>query len=95
MQTPIHLSIGQEAVAGVSCNLNGNDKVYGSHRGHSHYLALGASIEKLLAEVLGKATGAAKGMGALCLRAGSEGFHGSVPIVEKQLYNCIRCWFSR
>jgi TPP-dependent pyruvate/acetoin dehydrogenase alpha subunit len=82
-KAPCHLGIGQEAVAvGVSAHLNAGDKVYSGHRGHSHYLALHASLDRMMAEVLGKATGASGGMGgSMHLFAPELGFHGSVPIV--------------
>lgn len=81
--TPVHLGIGQEAVAvGVSTHLNDGDRIYSGHRGHSHYLAMHASINRLMAEVLGRATGASGGMGgSMHLFAPEAGFHGSVPIV--------------
>ncbi len=80
---PCHLGIGQEAVAvGVSSALRNSDRVYGGHRSHSHYLALGGSIDAMMAEILGKATGASKGMGgSMHLFQPDVGFHGSVPIV--------------
>lgn len=82
-KAPCHLGIGQEAVAvGVSAHLNAGDKVYSGHRGHSHYLALHAPLDGMMAEVLGKATGASGGMGgSMHLFAPEVGFHGSVPIV--------------
>lgn len=80
---PCHLGIGQEAVAvGVSSALRPSDRVYGGHRSHSHYLALGGSIDAMMAEILGKSTGASKGMGgSMHLFQPDVGFHGSVPIV--------------
>ncbi len=80
---PVHLGIGQEAVAvGVSSNLLKTDKVFGGHRSHSHILALGASMHKLFAEIMGKDTGHSRGMGgSMHLRDESVGFCGSVPIV--------------
>ncbi|MBO6719048.1 MAG: thiamine pyrophosphate-dependent dehydrogenase E1 component subunit alpha [Rhizobiaceae bacterium] len=82
-KTPVHLGIGQEAVAvGVSAHLNSGDRVYSGHRGHSHYLALHAPLTAILAEVMGRATGASRGMGgSMHLFAPESGFHGSVPIV--------------
>lgn len=82
-RTPVHLGIGQEAVAvGVSAHLNSGDRVYSGHRGHSHYLALRAPMRGLIAEVLGRSTGASGGMGGSMHLYGPEaGFHGSVPIV--------------
>lgn len=83
IKCPCHLAIGQEAVSvGVAHNLNKKDKVFGNHRSHAQYLSLGGSVEALLAEVLGKATGCSKGMGgSMHLYSGAHGFHGSVPIV--------------
>ena len=83
IKCPCHLGIGQEAIAvGVSQLLNASDKIFGAHRSHSHFLALGASIKSLIAEVLGKDTGCSKGMGgSMHLRSPEHGFYGSVPIV--------------
>jgi pyruvate dehydrogenase E1 component alpha subunit len=82
-RTPVHLGIGQEAVAvGVSAHLNKGDRIYSGHRGHSHYLAMHAPLRGIMAEVLGRATGASGGMGgSMHLYAPESGFHGSVPIV--------------
>lgn len=80
---PVHLGVGQEAVAvGISAALRKTDRVFGAHRSHSHLLALGASVHKLFAEVLGKETGHSKGMGgSMHLWDQESGFFGSVPIV--------------
>lgn len=80
---PCHLGIGQEAVAvGISAELRASDRVFGGHRSHAHYLALGGAMDGLMAEVLGKVTGASHGMGgSMHLFAPDVGFHGSVPIV--------------
>ena len=59
-----HLYIGQEAVAaGVSMNLNDDDYVASTHRGHGHLIAKGADFNKMLAEVMGKKGGYCKGKG--------------------------------
>jgi pyruvate dehydrogenase E1 component alpha subunit len=80
---PVHLSVGQEAVAvGVSAHLRASDRVFGTHRSHSHLLALDSSVEGLFAEVLGRDTGHSKGMGgSMHLWDQPKGFYGSVPIV--------------
>ncbi|MFH1263141.1 MAG: thiamine pyrophosphate-dependent dehydrogenase E1 component subunit alpha [Pseudomonadota bacterium] len=80
---PCHLGIGEEAIAvGVSRHLRNSDRVFGAHRSHSHYLALGGELGGLMAEVLGKASGCSGGMGgSMHLVARSKGFLGSVPIV--------------
>ncbi len=64
MRTPIHLSIGQEAVAvGVCTALRKDDYISSNHRGHGHYLAKGGNLKELIAELHCKETGCAKGRG--------------------------------
>lgn len=64
IKSPVHLSIGQEAVSvGVCEALRHDDVVFGSYRGHALYLAKGGDLKKLIAELYGKVTGCAKGKG--------------------------------
>jgi TPP-dependent pyruvate/acetoin dehydrogenase alpha subunit len=64
IKSPVHLSIGQEAVAvGVAEALNDDDVAAGSYRGHATYLAKGASLPAFMAELFGKSTGCAGGRG--------------------------------
>ncbi len=64
MRTPVHLFIGQEAIAaGVCRSLNRTDYIFSTHRNHGHCLAKGMSYYKLLAEFHGKKTGCAGGKG--------------------------------
>lgn len=83
VKCPAHLAIGQEAASvGVAAHLRKTDRAFGCHRSHSHYLAMGASLDGLMAEVLGRATGCAGGFGGSMHLYGREaGFFGSVPIV--------------
>ena len=61
---PLHLSTGQEAVpAGVCINLSNEDLITSTHRGHGHTLAKGASMEKMMCELFGRATGFNGGKG--------------------------------
>src|SRR5512132_2389870 len=61
---PLHLSTGQEAVAaGVCRNLLPTDLLTSTHRGHGHTLAKGASMEKMMCELFGRATGFNGGKG--------------------------------
>jgi len=69
----LHLGIGQEAVAvGALSLLHDDDYVYGGHRSHGHAIAKGADINKLMAEIAGRATGYCGGKG------------GSMHIVAKE-----------
>lgn len=64
MKCPVHLCIGQEAIAtGVCLNLEKNDYVFSNHRGHGHCLAKGSAMGPLLAEFYGKKTGCSAGKG--------------------------------
>lgn len=64
IKSPVHLSIGQEAVSvGVIDVLDTSDVVAGSYRGHAAYLAKGGSLKGMLAEMYGKSTGCAGGKG--------------------------------
>mgnify|MGYP000038163641 FL=1 len=59
-----HVYIGQEAVAaGVCACLRPDDYVLSTHRGHAHSIAKGAPLERLAAEILGRATGLNRGRG--------------------------------
>jgi acetoin:2,6-dichlorophenolindophenol oxidoreductase subunit alpha len=61
---PLHLSTGQEAVAaGVCLNLAREDYLTSTHRGHGHTLAKGASMERMMCELFGRATGCNGGKG--------------------------------
>jgi pyruvate dehydrogenase E1 component alpha subunit len=61
---PVHLSVGQEAVAvGVSASLRKGDWATSTHRGHGHYIALGGDARLLVAEIYGRATGICGGKG--------------------------------
>jgi pyruvate dehydrogenase E1 component alpha subunit len=61
---PLHLSTGQEAVpAGVCANLSRQDLITSTHRGHGHTLAKGASMERMMCELFGRATGFNGGKG--------------------------------
>src|SRR5436305_10447274 len=64
IKSPVHLSIGQEAVAvGVCAGLRPSDIVFGTYRGHAVYIAKGGELPKMMAELYGKAKGCAKGKG--------------------------------
>jgi acetoin:2,6-dichlorophenolindophenol oxidoreductase subunit alpha len=60
----IHLSIGQEGVAaGVCGELGRDDMVYSNHRAHGHAIALGAPLERVMAELMGREGGLCRGLG--------------------------------
>jgi pyruvate dehydrogenase E1 component alpha subunit len=64
MRTPVHLCIGQEAIAAGVCQfLKKEDYVFSNHRCHGHYIAKGMSLSSLMAELYGKAGGCCGGKG--------------------------------
>lgn len=83
MRCPVHLSIGQEAVAaGVGLALRRDDLAVSGHRAHAHYLGKGGDLQAMLAEIYGKLTGCSYGKGgSMHLIDESAGFMGSTAIV--------------
>jgi TPP-dependent pyruvate/acetoin dehydrogenase alpha subunit len=64
MHGTMHLSIGQEGSATGTClSLRTDDAITSTHRGHGHCIAKGASLERMMAELLGKETGYCRGRG--------------------------------
>lgn len=62
IQSPVHLSIGQEAVAvGVCASLSESDLIFPNYRGHAFYLARGGNLSAFFAELMGRQTGFSKG----------------------------------
>ena len=58
----VHLYIGQEAIAATICSrLTDEDYIASTHRGHGHCIAKGASLDKCMAELMGKDTGYCRG----------------------------------
>lgn len=69
-----HVYIGQEATGVAVCDwLNADDYVFTTHRNHGHVIAKGGDPKKVLAEIIGRATGYCQG------RAGT--FHVAAPEV--------------
>lgn len=60
----LHQYQGQEAIAaGVCCALRKEDMIFSTHRPVGHAIAKGVSLERIAAEIWGKATGCAGGKG--------------------------------
>jgi TPP-dependent pyruvate/acetoin dehydrogenase alpha subunit len=59
-----HAALGQEAVAVGACfALRPDDYVTSTHRGHGHAIAKGASVSRMMAELLGRQDGYCRGKG--------------------------------
>lgn len=64
IQGNIELSIGQEAAAAALCSwLNTDDYAAGTHRSHALAIAKGVRMDRILAEIYGRATGLVGGRG--------------------------------
>lgn len=83
MKTPIHLSIGQEAIAaGVCLHLKRDDQIFGTHRSHAQYIAKGGDLKKMIAEMYLRRTGCSQGRGgSMHLVDPDAGIPGSTAIV--------------
>lgn len=61
---PLHLYVGEEGVAAGACAaLEKGDYITSTHRGHGHCIAMGGDVKRMLAEIVGRATGYCKGKG--------------------------------
>jgi TPP-dependent pyruvate/acetoin dehydrogenase alpha subunit len=91
IKSPVHLSIGQEAVSvGVCESLRADDIVYGTYRGHALYLAKGGSMRAMVAELFGKANGCARGKGgSMHLVAADKGVMGMSAVVGTTVANAV------
>ena len=59
-----HSCIGQEAIAvGACAALRADDQIVTHHRGHGHTIAKGADMRRMMAELMGRATGYCGGLG--------------------------------
>lgn len=64
MRCPIHLSVGQEAIAvGLGAVLARSDQMLSTHRCHAHYLAKGGDLKAMIAELYGREAGCCGGRG--------------------------------
>lgn len=83
MKTPMHMSMGEEAiVAGICHALKREDQAFGTYRSHALYLAKTLETDLFFAELYGKETGLAKGKaGSMHLCAPEAGLLGTSAIV--------------
>lgn len=91
IQSPVHLSIGQEAVAvGVAATLTKDDWVFITYRGHAFYLARGGPLPEFFAELMGRRTGLSKGKaGSMHLAAPRQGVIGASAVVASTISHAV------
>lgn len=87
IQSPVHLSIGQEAVAvGICVALNENDLLFPNYRGHSFFIARGGDLRFFFAELMGRQTGISKGKaGSMHLADPSHNVMGASAVVASTI----------
>lgn len=83
----LHLYIGQEAIAvGAESVIEAQDFMITAYRCHGHYLARGGTAKQGMAELMGKATGCAKGRGgSMHFYNAAENFVGGWGIIGAQI----------
>lgn len=82
-----HLCIGQEACSvGMAWAMQPGDTMTCTYRGHGHALALGMTMNAMMAEMMGKASGACRGKGgSMHMTDAANGLLGANAIVGAQL----------
>lgn len=87
MRTPVHLSVGEEAIAAGVCQaLNFKDQLFGSYRSHGIYLSRTLETDRFFAELYGKKDGVAKGKaGSMHLSAPESNIMGTSAIVGSMI----------
>jgi TPP-dependent pyruvate/acetoin dehydrogenase alpha subunit len=91
IKSPVHLSIGQEAVSVGLCEaLEPDDAVFGTYRSHALYLAKGGDLRAMIAELYGRLTGCAKGKGgSMHLIDVSAGVFGASAVVGTTIPHAV------
>ena len=92
----LHPYIGEEAIAvGACAAISKSDYIISTHRGHGHSIAKGADLNRMMAELLGKATGYCKGRGGSMHIADTElGMLGANGIVGGGIPMSVGAGFS-
>ncbi len=91
IKSPVHLSIGQEAVSAAVCDhLERSDVLFGTYRGHALYLAKGGDVPRMMAELYGKVDGCARGKaGSMHLVDPAVGMMGTSAVVATGISNAV------
>ena len=91
IQSPVHLSIGQEAVAvGICDALRPDDLMFATYRSHAFYIAKGGGLGPMFAELYGRRDGVSGGKaGSMHLSAPSVGLMGSSAVVASAIPHAV------
>lgn len=79
----LHLYAGQEAIAtGMCLNLDDDDYIVSTHRGHGHCIAKGGDVGEMMKEIMAKVGGSCAGKGgSMHIAAIEKGMLGANAIV--------------
>ena len=96
MKSPMHMSMGQEAVAvAVSQALGSMGKVFGFYRSHALFLAMTMDPDQFFGELYGRITGTAQGKaGSMHLAAYEKGFMCASAIVASSIPLAVGAGFA-
>jgi len=96
MKTPMHMSMGQEAVAVAVCHALGpRGQVFGFYRSHAVFLAKTEDPEQFFGELYGKVTGTAHGKaGSMHLAAPDKGFMCASAVVASSIPLAVGAAFA-
>ena len=96
MKTPMHMSMGEEAIAVGVCHALGlENQIWTSYRTHAAFLAKTDDIGKFFGELYGKVTGTADGKaGSMHLADPSKGHMGASAVVASLLPAAVGMAFA-
>ena len=96
MKTPMHMSMGQEAVAvGVCHALGPQGQVFGFYRSHAMFLAKTDDLERFFGELYGRVTGTAHGKsGSMHLAATEKGLMCTSAVVGSSIPLAVGAAFA-
>lgn len=97
MKTPMHMSMGEEAIAvGVCHALKKEDQIFGTYRSHAIFLAKTQDIKIFFAEMYSKKTSILKGKGgSMHLSFPEHGFMGTSAIVASHIPVAVGAAFAQ
>ena len=96
IQSPVHLSIGQEQIAvGLCQNLSIDDWVFINYRSHAFYLAKGGDLRGFFCELMGRSNGVCAGKGGSMHLANREkGIMGASAVVGSTISHAVGAAFA-
>jgi len=96
MKTPMHMSMGEEAIAAAVCHALGPEgQVFGYYRSHAIFLAKTRDPDMFFGELYGKVTGTARGRaGSMHLAAPDKGFMHASAVVASSIPVAVGAAFA-